>query len=231
MIRVLLIEDDPLIARIIRYYLNQEDYCSVEHAKTAGEAFSMARDSFDVILLDIILPDANGIDLCGRLRHWHHCPIIFISCLDDTDTIVMALKAGGDDYIVKPFDNKILSAKIEANIRRAKMDSENPPPNTLVSKGFTLDAARHCVIFQDGRTTQLSQIEFRILRFFMQHPNTYFGSEELYQKIWGKDSNNDVRTVLVHIHNLRSKLEADQSNPEYLCSEWGKGYIFRPKGQ
>lgn len=97
MVKVLLVEDDDTIARIIKYYLNQEAFYDVLWVKTAGEAMGASRDHFDVILLDILLPDVSGIDLCEKLRGWHSCPIIFISCLDDSNTIVNALEKGGDD--------------------------------------------------------------------------------------------------------------------------------------
>lgn len=230
MIQVLLVEDDALIAKVIQYYFQQEKHYLVTWAKTAGEAIASARDDFDVILLDIRLPDVNGIDLCDRLREWHNCPIIFISCLDDSDTIVRALEMGGDDYLTKPFDNKVLVARIEANIRRAHMDSQNNPQNTLTFNEFAIDAATHTLIKQ-GQQNKLSIMEYRILRFFLQHPNRFYTANELYKLVWGNDSFGDVRTVLVHIHNLRKKIEDDYADPKYLKNIWGKGYIFNPKGK
>jgi len=108
LINVLLIEDDPLVANVILYYLGQSETYEVVWAKTGGEAFANARDKYDVILLDVLLPDVNGIDLCARLREWHDCPIIFISCLDSSDTIVRALELGGDDFLVSPLTTRFL---------------------------------------------------------------------------------------------------------------------------
>ena len=179
MIRVLLVEDDPVIRDTTRYFLNSQQNYEVVCAETGGEALSHARENFDVILMDILLPDTNGMDLCQRLRSWHHCPIIFTSCLDDT---------------------------------------------------FTLDSNSHCVE-KDGRSIHLADMEFRILSLFVRYPNTFFTANELYQKIWGKESLGDVRTVQVHIHNLRSKIEPDPAKPVYLKNVWGKGYVFRPEGQ
>jgi DNA-binding response OmpR family regulator len=230
MVQVLLVEDDAMIAKIILYYLEKEKHYLVTWAKTAGEAMAFARDNYDVILLDIRLPDVNGIDLCDRLREWHNCPIIFISCLDDSDTIVRALEMGGDDYLTKPFDNKVLVARIEANLRRAHMDLQNSPQNSLSCDGFTLDARTHTLYKQDQQYS-LSMMEYRVLRFFLQHPNRFYNSDELYKSVWGNDSFGDVRTVLVHIHNLRKKIEDDYSAPKYLKNVWGKGYIFNPKGK
>lgn len=229
MIRLLLIEDDKTIADIIRYYLTEEEEgYEVVWAKSAGHALAAARDHFDVILLDIMLPDVSGIDLCGQLRKWHKCPIIFISCLDNSETIVRALEMGGDDYIVKPFDNKVLDARIQANLRRASMAQHFDASNTMKCKGFILDATKHEVIKQNNKM-QLVSMEFLILSYFMQHPNQTIAAGELYKKVWGKPSYGDVRTVTVHIFNLRRKIEDNPKEPKYIKSVWGKGYLFDPK--
>ena len=135
--------------------------------------------------MDILLPDTNGVDLCQRLRSWHHCPIIFTSCLDDTDTIVHALEMGGDDFLAKPYNNKILLARIMANIRRVQMDGAEPSVNGYHCAAFTLDANSHSVE-KDGRSVHLADMEYRILTLFVRYPNTFFTANELYQKIWGK---------------------------------------------
>ena len=110
--------------------------------------------------MDILLPDTNGVDLCQRLRSWHHCPIIFTSCLDDTDTIVRALEMGGDDFLAKPYNNKILLARIMANIRRVQMDGAEPSVNGYHCEAFTLDANSHSVE-KDGRSVHLAAMEYR----------------------------------------------------------------------
>jgi len=228
-IRVFLIEDDPLVAKVIFYYLEQAETYQVIWAKTGGEAFANARDSYDVILLDILLPDVDGIDLCARLREWHDCPIIFISCLDGSDTIVRALEHGGDDFLVKPFDNKVLVARIQANLRRYNKNLQ-PTQNMLECEGFTLDANRHVVVKVEGEI-KLSGTEFKVLSFLMQNNCKYFTPKELYLKIWGEKSYGDTRTVIVHIHNIRKKIEKDSENPRFLKMEWGKGYYFDASGR
>ena len=230
MLRVLLVEDDAVIAKMLLYYLESTGGYDVVWAKTAGEAVGSARDRFDVVLLDVMLPDVSGIDLCGKLRQWHSCPIIFVSCLDDSDTIVEALAMGGDDYLVKPFDNRVLDAKIQANIRRVRMDAKKKTKNELKCKGFTLDANRH-VLLRGGQEIALVPMEFQILSFLMQHPMEHFTASELYEKVWGKPSYGDTRTVAVHIYNLRKKTEGDSSQARYIQSEWGLGYSFHPDGE
>lgn len=228
MVKVLLVEDDDTIARIIKYYLNQEAFYDVLWVKTAGEAMGASRDHFDVILLDILLPDVSGIDLCEKLRGWHSCPIIFISCLDDSNTIVNALEKGGDDFITKPFDNKVLAARIQANLRRAASSGTEPVHNQLSCKGFVLDVNRHVIRIGD-KEYNLPLMEFRVLLYLMQNANRYITANELYKKVWGKDSYGDVRTVMVHIHNLRKKIEPD-GDSHYIKNTWGKGYLFDPTG-
>ena len=229
LINVLLIEDDTLVANVILYYLGQSETYEVVWAKTGGEAFANARDKYDVILLDVLLPDVNGIDLCARLREWHDCPIIFISCLDSSDTIVRALELGGDDFLVKPFDNKVLEARIQANLRRFH-NRIQAPLNELKCEGFSLDANRHVVVKEDEEI-KLSKTEFRILSFLMQNHGKYYTPKELYFKIWGEKSYGDARTVIVHIHNIRSKIEADPEAPRFLKMEWGQGYYFDMSGR
>ena len=118
MIRILLVEDDPVIRDTTSYFLNCQQNFEVVCADTGGEALSHAREKFDVILMDILLPDTNGMELCQRLRSWHHCPIIFTSCLDDTDTVVRALELGGDDFLTKPYSQSALCAVIRRLVPR-----------------------------------------------------------------------------------------------------------------
>lgn len=230
MIRVLMVEDDPIIRETTRCFLAAQPNFEVTCADTGAAALRLARQKFDVILMDILLPDANGMDLCQRLRAEHRCPIIFTSCLDDTKTIVHALELGGDDFLAKPYDNKVLLARILANVRRVKMDASEPQTEGYRCAAFTLNADSHCVE-RAGESIHLADMEYRILTLFVRFPDTFFTANELYQRIWGKDSLGDVRTVQVHIHNLRSKIEPDPAKPVYLKNVWGKGYVFRPEGE
>ena len=220
-----MVEDDPLIRDVILYYLTKEGGYDVVCAATAGEALAQARDSFDVILLDIILPDANGIDLCERIRQWQDCPVIFVSCLDDSDTMVRALSAGGDAFVTKPFDTRVLTANIQAAVRRYRQCVSSPSGNVVEAGGLTLRTEDHSVRKGD-ETIKLSDTEYHLLLFLMTHVGSYFTPRELYRHVWGEDSPGDSRTVLVHIHNLRRKLEDTPSDPRYIVMVWGRGYTF-----
>ena len=231
MIDVLLVEDDEFIAKTITYYLEGKRSCRVHCAGTSGEALGLARGSFDVILLDVLLPDADGIGLCKRLRQWHDCPIIFISCLDDSETIIKALDAGADDFVTKPFDNDVLNARIEANMRRVAADRHGPAPENVVACGpFKLDA-RSGVLEKGGEAISLPPLEFKLLAFLMQNTGRCFTSKELYRRVWGKDSFGDARTVIVHIHHIRTKIGDDSQDPRFIKNVWGKGYTFSCDGE
>ena len=232
MIKVLIADDQELIRQSLQIVLSTQEGIQVTDSAANGREVlrSVQLIRPDVILMDILLPDTNGMDLCQRLRSWHHCPIIFTSCLDDTDTVVRALELGGDDFLTKPYNHKVLLARIMANIRRVQMDAAEPSVSGYHCAAFTLDSNSHCVE-KDGRSIHLADMEYRILTLFIRHPNTFFTANELYRKIWGKESLGDVRTVQVHIHNLRSKIEPDPAKPIYLKNVWGKGYIFRPEGE
>ena len=229
--RVLLVEDDAMLTRIIRYYLENEEAYDISCAKTAGEALGLARKRFDVILMDVLLPDGDGVELCQRLRQWHDCPVIFISCLDDSDTIVRALAGGGDDYIPKPFDNKVLAAHIQANLRRYQAPQAAPSRQKGLSRGdFSLNADKH-IVTHAGRRIQLSNIEYRLLFFLMTNEGQCYLPSELYENVWGCPCVGDTRTVLVHIHNLRQKIEEEPAHPRYLKLVWGEGYCFDSAGK
>lgn len=231
MVNVLLVEDDSLIADTLMYYLGKAESYHVTCAKTAGEALAKARDQFDLILMDILLPDADGIDLCRHMRQWHDCPVIFISCLDNSETIIRALAAGGDDFVTKPFDNNVLIARIEANLRRYHEKPFPDAANIIHCGDLTLDFNHHMVT-KAGQEVKLSITEFRLLSFLMQNPGKHYTPKELYRNVWGSISAGDSRTVLVHIHNLRQKLEDAPNDPRYIVMDWGKGYYLsaNPKG-
>ncbi len=225
MIQILLIEDDPEIARVIRYYLGENGCYDTHWASNAADGLAMLDNAIDVVLLDIMLPDTDGITLCASLREKTHCPIIFISCLDDSETIIKALEQGGDDYITKPFNNSILDARIRANLRRVQLDRQGDAAPSMNCGAIALDAQNSMLTVRDT-SYRLPPIEFKLLAYLMMHPGVYFKPEELYHYIWGKASYGDTRTVIVHICNLRRKIEGNPAEPRYIKRVWGKGYLF-----
>lgn len=158
--------------------------------------------------MDVMLPDGNGVDFCAELRKTYSHPVLFISCIYD-DVIIKALENGGDDYIVKPFSNQILHAKIQANLRRITIDN-SPESSQKIKTGNLILDTEHKTVTADGVTHSLGNIDFHLLYFFFEHPRRYYMSSELYRLIWGKSSNGDTRTVMVHICNIRKMIEKIQ---------------------
>lgn len=224
--RVLLVEDDSDIAAIVKRYLKDDDF-EVVWCKDADEVERLEEFGFDVVLLDIMLHGASGLDICASLRALYDCPIIFVSCLDDSDTIVRALEMGGDDYVVKPFDARVLAARIKANIRRAgSFHRDACYSEDYTCSDFTLEAATREIVFGDRPRVPLTPLEFQLLVFLMRNPGKYYPAKELYFNIWGKNSYGDTRSVIVLIHGLRKKIEADPSHPCLLVNVRGRGYAF-----
>ena len=227
---ILLVEDDESVGTIIQFYLRKNPEYQIAWAKTAKKAMELVRDPVDIILLDICLPDLNGVSLCAALREFIYCPIIFISCLDDEDTIVKALETGGDDYLTKPFSEKILLSHIEANLRRVRIEhtrQETQSQSRYEFREFTLDCMTHSVI-RDGHEYHLAPIEYSILLYFIHNPDRIISLDELYEKIWETPVYGDLRTVITHVYNLRKIIEADPKCQKTISNIRGSGYCFHP---
>lgn len=227
MSRILLIEDDEDLSFITKCNLESMDYV-VEQAYDCKQALEMLNNNdYNILLLDYMLPDMDGTQLCSIIREKSQVPIIFISCIDDNSTIIKALNTGADDYVTKPVDFQQLSARIEANIRRAKGDKKlfNSTSSTIRSfKEFTVDTERHKVKHINGNYVELSPTEYSLLLKFIDSPGELLLYNELYSSIWESDSLGDVRTVMVHISNLRKKIDLNKVG--LIETVRGSGYIF-----
>lgn len=227
--RILLVEDDEGIAELLLFYLQKKSAYQVKWVTTACDALLSMTQTPDLILLDICLPDIDGVALCRKLRDVSYCPILFISCLDDEETIVKALEVGGDDYLIKPFSEKILMSRIEANLRRVDLERSNYEAVKLYYPDFVIDTVEHAII-QGEKKHPLPPIEFSILMYFVAHPQRSISLDELYENIWGKPCFGDVRTVITHVYNIRRIIESDKNSPSYIRNIRGYGYRFYPKG-
>lgn len=224
MTRILLVEDDLEICEILQFYLlEKEDYhvTVVHSAEQALPLISMRK--FDLVLLDIMLKGMDGIDFCRELRKTSYCPVIFISCINDDETIIRALNMGGDDYLVKPFQASVLMARIEANLRRCRMIHEENPQITVGE--LALDAVTH-TITKNGTVLTLSPTEYEILYFLMMNKGRFVSFDEIYQAVWQRSSLGDVRALFVHISHLRQKIETNPSQPVYIRTHMRGGYIL-----
>ncbi len=226
MYRILLVEDDQDLSAITHAILVHAGH-QVDDAFTCAEAEALlSANEYDVILLDVMLPDRSGDELCRSIRQECDCPIIFMSCLEDSDTIVGALRSGGDDYMVKPVRYPELLARLDSVIRRTgprEPSRKKQDPSLLTLKSFSLDIP-HRRILRGEQSEDLSTIEFSLLRYMIDHPDTLLLYQDLYQNVWATDSLGDFRTVMVHISNLRKKLDPEHKG--IIETVRGAGYIF-----
>lgn len=225
MYNVLLVEDDLENCAILTRYLSKSGQYTAQVAHDAASALALAgRCAFDLVLMDIMLPDMDGVDLCVRLRRSMYCPIIFISCLDDEETIVRAIRLGGDDYLTKPFRYPVLQAHMEAVLRR--VNQPGPRPASDIALGDWILSVKNHTLEKDGESVYLSPTEFELMMYFVGSGGALMMYEEIYQQIWRKPSYGDLRTVFSHVRNLRKKIEADPANPRYILTVPRTGYRF-----
>jgi len=222
--RILLVEDDAGLCEILQFYLSRDDSYLVTEARSAEEALRLLQqNSFDAILLDIMLPGMDGLSFCREVRRKIYCPIIFISCMEDDATIIQAMDIGGDDYLIKPFNHAVLKARLAANIRRSRM--QHPKESVLFALDLRLDPATGSV-FKGENQLFLSPTEYEILYYMMSHKAQYMPYEDIYTNVWGQHSGGDVRTLFTHVWNLRKKIGDDARNPRYILTHSNGGYVF-----
>ncbi|AEI45192.1 response regulator transcription factor [Paenibacillus mucilaginosus] len=223
---ILLVEDDREIGEMIRKYLEKNEF-RVVWSPNGGEAVALAaRERPDLAILDVMLPDASGFEVCRELRGMTSAPILFLSCRKEEEDKINGLNLGGDDYITKPFSPNELVARVKANLRRPRLVAEGEPNGMKVQVGpIAIDRLSRTVTVE-GRTVVLSRKEFDLLSFLALSPEKTFTHEELFREIWGQECFNDSRTIIVHISNLRKKIEPDPANPRYVINVHGVGYKF-----
>jgi DNA-binding response OmpR family regulator len=225
--KILVADDDPEINELICLYLQKEGF-KVISVDNGTAVFDKVREHQPkLIILDILMPGQDGMEVCRELRKTTTNPILFVSCKDDDIDKIVALGVGGDDYITKPFSPGELIARVKAHLRRNTMIENNKPEENpaLEYPGLSIVPATHTVIV-NGRQVALSAKEFKILFQLAQNPNRVFKNEQLFNMIWDADSIGDTRTVMVHISNLRKKIEEDPANPRYILTLRGVGYKF-----
>lgn len=225
--QILVVDAEIEINQLISLYLTKEgfDVAILDHG---DDVIPFIKDNHpELIILDILLPGINGIDLCRELRKFTQIPIIFVSCKTDDLDVILGLEVGGDDYITKPFSPNQLVARVKANLRRNLLvnSSISEKENKLTFIGLEINISSHSVLL-NGNEISLSTKEFDLLVSMAQNPQRVFKIDELYQLIWGSNSFGDTRTLIVHISNLRKKIESDITNPKYILTVRGIGYKF-----
>lgn len=224
--RILVVEDEAEIAHLIEKYVIREGYnVKVLYSGAAALEVVQAYEP-DLIILDILLPDADGIEVCIKLRQVTSAPLLFLSCKDEEADKVLGLSVGADDYIAKPFSPGELMARVKANLRRVQIGAQPRSDEALHFGPLVINPASHTVVV-DGIPIDLTAKEFDLLLFLAQHPNQVFSTEHLFHRLWGESSLGDTRTVLVHISNLRKKIQAVSLQPENIVTVRGIGYKFK----
>jgi DNA-binding response OmpR family regulator len=224
--KILLIEDDPGITMALTDLLNAENY-RVETAADGLTGLARARDgSFDMIILDVMLPGKNGFDVCRDLRQQSIAtPILMLTARGQVIDKVLGLKLGADDYLCKPFEPLELLARLEALLRRSRTSSAAEPLDTFSFGSVTVNF-RSTEVFKNDKPVDLSAREFQLLRYFIAQRSATLSREELLREVWGYETGMLTRTVDVHVGLLRQKLEDDAKEPRYFLTMRGHGYKF-----
>ncbi|RXT13601.1 response regulator transcription factor [Ammoniphilus sp. CFH 90114] len=225
---ILLVEDDLDIMEILGMYLQTEGM-NVSMASNVASAYSIfLQKKPDLLLTDIILPDGTGLDLAQKIREISSIPIIFVSCKKEPQDIIDALRLGGDDYVTKPFDYRVIVARVSSQLRRAHLNGfKHKEAATPVWSDYRLKIdARSMKVEIHGHPVALYAKELKLLLFLVEHANQVFSVEQLYENIWGWNKESSHRTVMVHIRNLRKKIEENPNDPQYILTIRGFGYKF-----
>ena len=221
--KILVVDDEKLIVKGIRFSLEQEGM-EVDCAYDGQEALDKIRiNTYDVILLDVMLPVYTGYEVCQQVREFSDVPIIMLTAKDDDMDKILGLEYGADDYITKPFNILEVKARIKAIMRRSSKKEEDT--KEAVYGDLKIDCSSRRV-YIEGKEVNLTAKEFDVLELLVFHPNKVYDRDALLDIVWGKDYPGDAWTVDVHIRRLREKIEKNPSDPKYVHTKWGVGYYF-----
>lgn len=225
---ILLVDDETDITDLIEEVLRQEGFCNVYKANCGQTAIELCENkSPDVVVLDVMLPDIDGIEVCKKIRTFTYAPIIFLSSKNDDIDKILGLSSGGDDYITKPFSPKELVFRIKAQLRRLQYNHENiTEKSNFIKIGDLTINSDSCCTFKDGNLLELTAREYNMLLYFMENQGKIISKERLYERVWGELSAVCDNTIMVHIRHLREKVEDDPSNPQKIITVKGLGYKF-----
>ncbi|MGW1782462.1 response regulator transcription factor [Streptomyces sp. NPDC002143] len=221
--RVLVVDDDPTVAEVVSGYLDRAGYV-VDRAGDGPTALAGAAAHWpDLVVLDLMLPGMDGLEVCRRIRDRGPVPVIMLTARGDEDDRVLGLEVGADDYVTKPFSPRELVLRVESVLRRTRSPAGT---RSLSAAGLTIDtAARRAA--KNGTELSLTLREFDLLAFFLRHPGRAYSREDLMREVWGWDFG-DLSTVTVHVRRLRNKVEDDPARPRSIQTVWGVGYRFEP---
>lgn len=224
--KILVVDDEKVLVKGIKFNLENEGY-QVEVGYDGEEAVELAREgSFDLIILDLMMPKIDGLQACMRIREFSNVPIIMLTARSEDVDKIVGFECGADDYITKPFNILELKARIRAMLRRAGAAQQKEGGNRLTRGHIALDTVERTA-WREEMPVELTAKEFDLMELLMRNPGRVYSRENLLNVVWGYEYAGDYRTVDVHIRRLREKLELDPANPEYIRTKWGVGYYLK----
>jgi DNA-binding response OmpR family regulator len=222
---ILVADDDLPSVKLTAYLLEEAGYQVFKAYDGSSIVQTVEQNNPDLVLLDVTMPKANGFDICRQIRRTSDVPIIFLTGRSQLQDRVMGLQIGGDDYLVKPFEPSELLARVEAVLRRRNSDMLNP--SIRLSQGdITLDPVEHKVLFSDGRTVELTPLEFRLIYYLMKNSGRVLNTSQILSKVWGYDYEGESNLVAVYIRRLRTKIEVQPEQPKHVITVRNLGYKF-----
>ncbi|MBK1811280.1 response regulator transcription factor [Clostridium sp. YIM B02505] len=230
--KILIVDDETGIVKMLETILRKEGYTFISSAFTGQEAMGkIIRQAYDLIVLDVMLPDTDGFKLCQEIRRYTTVPILFLTARSSDLDKLTGLGIGGDDYITKPFNPLEVAARIEVQFRRQEQYQNASQATESYRFGTVVIDRKAAQLLVDGKEIPCPAKEFDLLLFLVDHPNQVFTASQLYEHVWGYDSIGDEKTVSIHIMRLRKKIEPDMKNPSLIVNLRGIGYKFVPPKQ
>jgi len=222
--RILVVDDEKLLVKGMKFNLENEGY-EVECAYDGAAAVELARNGrFDLIILDVMMPEVDGLEACMRIREFSNVPIIMLTAKSEDADKLMGFECGADDYLTKPFNILELKARVRALLRRAGAQRNK---GAVLTAGELALNTEERVAIRDGNVVDLTAKEYDLIELLMRNPRRVYSRENLMNVVWGYAYAGDYRTVDVHIRRLREKLEKNPAEPEYILTKWGVGYYFK----
>ena len=220
--KILIVEDDEEINNLIFHALKKEGYDIVQFFD-GKEAVEKYEDTFNLVILDLMLPYVDGMEVLRQIRTVNNAPVIILSAKDEETDRIIGLGMGADDYMVKPFSTRELIARVKAQLRRYVYYNEDKQSSHLQHGELKLDTSNYKV-FKQNKELNLTPTEFELLKFFLSNPDRVFTKAQIFNNVWEDEYVNDDNTVMVHVKRLRNKIEDNPNNPKYIVTVWGIGY-------
>lgn len=222
--KILIVDDEPDILDLLEKALTIEGFHNIIKVDNGNSAVNTCKEiNPDIIILDVMLPDIDGYEVCKQIRQFSHCPILFLSSKNDEVDKILGLAVGGDDYVTKPFSPKEVAFRVKAQLRRAEYRQIPEQPHAITIGELVIDPDG-CRTSKNGKDLELTAREFEILYYLAQNMGRVISRERLYETVWGEDSFGCDNTIMVHIRHLREKLEDAPAKPQYILTMKGLGY-------